>query len=55
MIHKEGSMVTACQEPHLVLISLTCDRDTMTLSAPYSEDLLLPIKTPTTNAVLQCR
>ncbi|KAL0608654.1 Mitochondrial amidoxime-reducing component 1 [Plecturocebus cupreus] len=48
-------MVTARQEPRLVLISLTCDGDTLTLSAAYTKDLLLPIKTPTTNAVRKCR
>ncbi|XP_032145192.1 mitochondrial amidoxime-reducing component 1 isoform X3 [Sapajus apella] len=55
VINQEGNMVTACQEPRLVLISLTCDGDTLTLSAAYTKDLLLPIKTPTTNAVRKCR
>ncbi|XP_077014021.1 mitochondrial amidoxime-reducing component 1 isoform X1 [Tamandua tetradactyla] len=48
-------MVTARQEPRLVLISLTCDGDSLILSAAYTKDLLLPIKTPTANAVLKCR
>nr|XP_018891553.3 mitochondrial amidoxime-reducing component 1 [Gorilla gorilla gorilla] len=55
VINQEGNMVTARQEPRLVLISLTCDGDTLTLSAAYTKDLLLPIKTPTTNAVHKCR
>nr|XP_001102192.2 mitochondrial amidoxime-reducing component 1 isoform X1 [Macaca mulatta] len=55
VINQEGNMVTARQEPRLVLISLTCDGDTLTLSAAYTKDLLLPIKTPTTNAVRKCR
>uniref|UniRef100_A0A2R9C510 Mitochondrial amidoxime reducing component 1 n=1 Tax=Pan paniscus TaxID=9597 RepID=A0A2R9C510_PANPA len=55
VINQEGNMVTARQEPRLVLISLTCDGDTLTLSAAYTKDLLLPIKTPTTNAVHRCR
>ncbi|XP_008527451.1 mitochondrial amidoxime-reducing component 1 [Equus asinus] len=52
---EDGNMVTARQEPRLVLISLTCEGDTLTLSAPYTKDLLLPIKTPPTNAVHKCR
>ncbi|XP_037679359.1 mitochondrial amidoxime-reducing component 1 isoform X1 [Choloepus didactylus] len=55
VINKEGNMVTARQEPRLVLISLTCDGESLTLSAAYTKDLLLPIKTPTTNAVRKCR
>ncbi|XP_018891553.4 mitochondrial amidoxime-reducing component 1 isoform X2 [Gorilla gorilla gorilla] len=55
VINQEGNMVTARQEPRLVLISLTCDGDTLTLSAAYTKDLLLPIKTPATNAVHKCR
>ncbi|XP_026978033.1 mitochondrial amidoxime-reducing component 1 isoform X2 [Sagmatias obliquidens] len=55
VINKEGNMVTARQEPRLVLISLTCEGDTLTLSAAYTKDLRLPIKTPTTNAVHKCR
>ncbi|XP_003419931.1 mitochondrial amidoxime-reducing component 1 isoform X1 [Loxodonta africana] len=55
VINEEGNMVTGRQEPRLVLISLTCDGDSLTLSAAYTKDLLLPIRTPTTNAVRQCR
>nr|XP_012591022.1 mitochondrial amidoxime-reducing component 1 [Microcebus murinus] len=55
VINQEGNMVTARQEPRLVLISLTCDGDALTLSAAYTKDLLLPIKTPTTNIVHKCR
>ncbi|KAG3258054.1 mitochondrial amidoxime reducing component 1, transcript variant X1 [Ictidomys tridecemlineatus] len=55
VINEDGNMVTARQEPRLVLISLTCDRETLTLSAACTKDLLLPIKIPTTNAVRKCR
>ncbi|XP_007935179.1 LOW QUALITY PROTEIN: mitochondrial amidoxime-reducing component 1 [Orycteropus afer afer] len=56
VINKKGNMVIACQEPRLVLISLTCDGDSLTLSAAYTKDLQLPIKAvPTTNAVHKCR
>lgn len=55
VINEKGNMVTARQEPRLVLISMTCEGDTLTLSAAYTKDLLLPVKTPATNAVLKCR
>ncbi|XP_031193598.1 mitochondrial amidoxime-reducing component 1 isoform X2 [Mastomys coucha] len=55
VINEEGNMVTARQEPRLVLISLTCEDDTLTLSAAYTKDLLLPITPPATNPLLQCR
>ncbi|XP_012517650.1 PREDICTED: mitochondrial amidoxime-reducing component 1 isoform X2 [Propithecus coquereli] len=55
VINQEGNMVTARQEPRLVLISVTCDGDALTLSAAYTKDLLLPIKAPTTNTVHKCR
>nr|XP_017502831.2 mitochondrial amidoxime-reducing component 1 isoform X1 [Manis javanica] len=55
VINEKGNMVTARQEPRLVLISMTCEDDTLTLSAAYTKDLLLPVKTPATNAVLKCR
>ncbi|XP_004699978.1 mitochondrial amidoxime-reducing component 1 [Echinops telfairi] len=55
VINKEGNMVTARQEPRLVLISLTCDGDSLTLSAAFTQDLLLPLRPPTTNAIHTCR
>ncbi|XP_072503892.1 mitochondrial amidoxime-reducing component 1-like isoform X2 [Notamacropus eugenii] len=55
IINEEGNMVTARQEPRLVLISLTCENDSLTLSAAYTQDLNLPIETPTTNVVRKCR
>ncbi|XP_004439730.2 PREDICTED: mitochondrial amidoxime-reducing component 1, partial [Ceratotherium simum simum] len=55
VINENGNMVTARQEPRLVLISLTCEGDTLTLSAPYTQDLQLPLKTPPTNPVHKCR
>ncbi|XP_076797688.1 mitochondrial amidoxime-reducing component 1 isoform X2 [Arvicanthis niloticus] len=55
VINEKGNMVTARQEPRLVLISLTCEDDTLTLSAAYTKDLVLPITPPVTNPLLQCR
>ncbi|XP_066094039.1 mitochondrial amidoxime-reducing component 1 isoform X4 [Saccopteryx bilineata] len=55
VIDETGNMVTARQEPRLVLMSLTCEGDTLTLSAVYMKDLSLPIKMPTTNSLFKCR
>ncbi|XP_019495205.1 PREDICTED: mitochondrial amidoxime-reducing component 1-like isoform X1 [Hipposideros armiger] len=55
VINEKGNMVTAHQEPREVLISLTCECDALTLGAAYMKDLLLPIETPTTNAVFKRR
>ncbi|XP_055465163.1 mitochondrial amidoxime-reducing component 1-like [Psammomys obesus] len=55
VIDEEGKMVTARQEPRLVLISMTCNDSTLMLSAAYTKDLLLPVTPPPTNPVLQCR
>ncbi|CAO2638757.1 Mitochondrial amidoxime-reducing component 1 [Lemmus lemmus] len=55
VINEDGNMVTARQEPRLVLVSLTCDNDTLTISAAYTKDLVLPITPPATNPLLQCR
>ncbi|KAM5302287.1 mitochondrial amidoxime-reducing component 1-like isoform 1-T1 [Glossophaga mutica] len=55
VIDETGNMVTARQEPRLVMISMTDEGDTLTLRAPSMEDLLLPLRTPTTGAVLKCR
>ncbi|XP_031822944.1 mitochondrial amidoxime-reducing component 1-like isoform X1 [Sarcophilus harrisii] len=55
IINEEGNMVTARQEPRLVLISLTCENDSLILSAAYTQDLILPIKAPTANVVRKCR
>ncbi|XP_040594987.1 LOW QUALITY PROTEIN: mitochondrial amidoxime-reducing component 1 [Mesocricetus auratus] len=55
VINEDGNMVTARQEPRMVLVSLTYDNDTLTLSAAYTKDLLLPVTPPTTNPLVQCR
>ncbi|XP_044530897.1 mitochondrial amidoxime-reducing component 1-like [Gracilinanus agilis] len=55
IINEDGNMVTARQEPRLVLISLTCENDSLTLSAAYTQDLILPVKAPTSNVVRKCR
>lgn len=55
VVNEAGSMVTARQEPRLVLVSLTCEGDALALSAADMQDLLLPLEAPATNPVLRCR
>ncbi|XP_074118802.1 mitochondrial amidoxime reducing component 2-like isoform X1 [Sminthopsis crassicaudata] len=55
VIREDGHMVTGRQEPQLVLISIAWDNDQMTLSAPNMDDLIVPRKVPSTNAVRNCR
>ncbi|XP_078505939.1 mitochondrial amidoxime-reducing component 1-like isoform X1 [Lissotriton helveticus] len=52
---ENGGMVTARQEPKLVLISVSCDGAFLTLKAPEMEELRIPLKLPRTNPVLNCR
>ncbi|XP_028387226.1 mitochondrial amidoxime reducing component 2 isoform X1 [Phyllostomus discolor] len=55
VIDETGNMVTARQEPRLVVISMTSEGDALTLHAPSMEDLLLPLRTPSAGAVWKCR
>ncbi|XP_038617108.1 mitochondrial amidoxime reducing component 2-like [Tachyglossus aculeatus] len=55
VVKEDGHMVTARQEPRLVLISITCENDHLVLHAPGRKDLSLPTKLPATNTVLDCR
>ncbi|XP_053768429.1 mitochondrial amidoxime-reducing component 1 isoform X2 [Desmodus rotundus] len=55
VIDETGNMVTARQDPRLVLISVTYEGDALTLHAPSMEDLLLPLRTPSAGAVFKCR
>ncbi|XP_009471284.1 PREDICTED: mitochondrial amidoxime reducing component 2-like [Nipponia nippon] len=52
---EDGHMVTARQEPRLVLISVSCENGHLTLEAPEMEKLCLPIKLPRKNPVQNCR
>ncbi|XP_027726576.1 mitochondrial amidoxime reducing component 2-like [Vombatus ursinus] len=52
---EDGHMVTARQEPRLVLINIMWDNDQMTLSAPDMNDLVVPRKLSSTNAIRDCR
>lgn len=48
-------MVTARQEPRLVLISTGCENGYLTLSAQGMKKLCLPVKLPRKNPVQNCR
>ncbi|XP_062980154.1 mitochondrial amidoxime reducing component 2-like [Elgaria multicarinata webbii] len=55
VIKEDGHMVTARQEPQLVLISVTGENGGLTLSAPEMSDLHIPVRPPTENPVHNCR
>lgn len=55
VIKEDGHMVTARQEPRLVLVSITCEDDRLILSAPGMDQLVLPSKLPFSNTVHDCR
>lgn len=48
-------MVTARQEPRLVLVSVGCENGCLALSAPGMEPLRLPVRLPRKNPVRNCR
>ncbi|KAJ6666927.1 hypothetical protein lerEdw1_018929 [Lerista edwardsae] len=55
VIKEDGHMVTARQEPRLVLILVASDNGYLTLSAPEMKDLEIPVKPSTKNPVWNCR
>ncbi|XP_048793922.1 mitochondrial amidoxime reducing component 2-like [Lagopus muta] len=55
VIKEDGHMVTARQEPRLVLISTGCENGYLTLSAQGMKKLCLPVKLPRKNPVQNCR
>ncbi|KAM6279393.1 mitochondrial amidoxime reducing component 2-like [Porphyrio hochstetteri] len=52
---EDGHMVTARQEPRLVLISVSRENGHLMLDAPEMQTLCLPVKLPRKNPVLNCR
>lgn len=52
---KDGHMVTARQEPRLVLVSVTCEDDSLIFRAPGVDQLILPSKMPSSHTVHDCR
>ncbi|XP_018427550.1 PREDICTED: mitochondrial amidoxime-reducing component 1 [Nanorana parkeri] len=56
LVVKEDKVhVTARQEPRMVLITVTCDRGHLTLSAPGMNKLDIPLKLLTSNAIFTCK
>uniref|UniRef100_A0A8C6RH43 Mitochondrial amidoxime reducing component 2 n=1 Tax=Nannospalax galili TaxID=1026970 RepID=A0A8C6RH43_NANGA len=55
VIKEDGHMITARQEPRLVLVSITLENNYLTLMAPDMDQMILPIKLPSSNKVYDCR
>ncbi|NP_001269310.1 mitochondrial amidoxime-reducing component 1 [Gallus gallus] len=55
VVKEDGHMVTARQEPRLVLITTGCENGYLTLSAQGMKKLCLPVKLPSKNPVQNCR
>ncbi|XP_055966653.1 mitochondrial amidoxime reducing component 2 [Sorex fumeus] len=55
VIKEDGHMVTARQEPRLVLVSIEAEGDRLVLSAPGMDPLVLPSKLPSSNSIQNCR
>ncbi|CAL8274594.1 unnamed protein product [Merluccius merluccius] len=54
VITEDGHMVTARQQPRLVLVSLTCGGGGLCLNGPDMDELQMPLQQPD-NAVIDCR
>uniref|UniRef100_A0ACB8GAM1 Uncharacterized protein n=1 Tax=Sphaerodactylus townsendi TaxID=933632 RepID=A0ACB8GAM1_9SAUR len=52
---EDGHMVTARQEPRLVLISVVCENGHLILNAPEMKELSIPVNLPKENPVKNCR
>uniref|UniRef100_A0A2K6G0M2 Mitochondrial amidoxime reducing component 2 n=1 Tax=Propithecus coquereli TaxID=379532 RepID=A0A2K6G0M2_PROCO len=55
VIKEGGNMVTARQEPRLVLVSITYENNCLMLRAPGVDQLVLPSKLPSSNSLHDCR
>ncbi|XP_040207351.1 mitochondrial amidoxime reducing component 2-like [Rana temporaria] len=56
LVVKEDKVhVTARQEPRMVLITVTCDKGYLTISAPGMDKLEIPLKLPTRNSIFTCK
>ncbi|XP_019727870.1 mitochondrial amidoxime-reducing component 1 [Hippocampus comes] len=54
VVTEDGHMVTGRQEPHLVLVSLTCEGGDVILNGPDMAELRFPVKQPN-NTLMDCR
>ncbi|KAM7050371.1 mitochondrial amidoxime reducing component 2 [Molossus nigricans] len=55
VIKEDGHMVTARQEPRLVLVSITYEDDCLVFRAPGAGQLVLPCRLPSSNTIHNCR
>lgn len=55
VIKEDGHMVTARQEPRLVLVSITYKDNQLTFQAPGMDQLVLQSKLPSSNRIHDCR
>ncbi|XP_058525179.1 mitochondrial amidoxime reducing component 2 [Ochotona princeps] len=55
VIKEDGHTVTARQEPRLVLVSITYEKNCLIFNAPGMEQLVLPSKPPSMNSIHDCR
>ncbi|XP_012911018.2 mitochondrial amidoxime reducing component 2 [Mustela lutreola] len=55
VIKEDGHMVTARQEPRLVLVSITYEGNRLILKAPGMDQLALPSELPSSNKLWDCR
>ncbi|XP_069856023.1 mitochondrial amidoxime reducing component 2-like [Dipodomys merriami] len=55
VIKEDGHMVTARQEPRLVLVSITFENDCLIFKAPDMDQMVLPTKMPSSNKIHDCR
>ncbi|OWK57772.1 Mitochondrial amidoxime reducing component 2 [Lonchura striata] len=55
VVREDGHMVTARQEPRLVLISARCESGNLILEAGDMEKISVPVKLPKKNPVHNCR
>nr|XP_057933540.1 mitochondrial amidoxime-reducing component 1 [Doryrhamphus excisus] len=54
VVTEDGHMVTARQQPRLVLVSLTCEGDQVCLNGPNMAELRFPVKQPD-KPIVDCR
>lgn len=55
VVKEDGHMITARQEPRLVLVTITLENNYLMLEAPGMEPIVLPIKLPSSNKIHDCR
>ncbi|XP_075386587.1 mitochondrial amidoxime reducing component 2 [Tenrec ecaudatus] len=55
VVKEDGHMVTARQEPRLVLVSITYENNCLILKAPGMDQLVLATKLPSSNSIQDCR